>query len=186
MRESAGVRPQGWSSLTRVHRDALPSPDPFPSLLNKNSAQESRRYTPQQAVGAPFVSVIRNGSHQGTPASRGREQTTDEIVLRLREQHNWVDELFVRDVLGAVNGSEDAASAQLYAMAPDDYLLTTTPTPVAGTEVPCDSASIDDAASSRASSLTIIQEPDVTGAVVPVEADDIYIKFRKEALRMSR
>jgi len=105
---------------------------------------------------APFVSVVSRGLLK---ASGERSSPEDVLVARLREHHGWADDVLLRDVLRAVDGDEDMAGQELDAMAA---------APLAG-------------ASGK-------EEGDGIRAAGAVECEenDVYLKFRREALRLSR
>lgn len=153
-------KPQGWSSLTRLHNrnnsSSAAAVEAFPSL-GENSGVAVRRGAVAGAsslVQAPFVSVVSKGLV--TEAGVATSTPEDAVVARLREQHDWADNVLLRDILHAVDGDEAMASQQLDAMA----------TP--GIAPASDSDRI---------------RP--TGAT-ECEENDMYLKFRREALRLSR
>lgn len=159
-------KPQGWASLTRLHNSnasASPLPqDPFPSLRGEaeNSgvaaAGSGARRAP--SLQAPFVSVVSKGLATVATSSGARLSPEDAAVARLRELHGWADDVLLRDVLRAVDGDEGMASQQLDAMA--------------GPEEPPKDSGIGDEIRS--------------GGAVECAENDVYLKFRREALRLSR
>jgi hypothetical protein len=157
-------KPQGWASLTRLHRgDAAPD-EPFPSLAPAPKPAGGRRAG--AVLQAPFVSAVSKGLASGASGSGVVEaglSPEDVGVARLREQHGWADDVLVREVLRAVDGDEAMASAQLEAMAGPE-----SPRAGGGEE---DGVAGDELRSAGAAEC---------------EENDVYLKFRREALRLSR
>lgn len=148
-------KPQGWSSLTRLHNRNNSSSgaavEAFPSL-GENSGVAVRRGA--VAGPAPFVSVVSKGL--GNEAGVATSTAEDAVVARLRERHGWADNVLLRDILHAVDGDEAMASLQLDAMASP------------GIPPASDNDRIRPAGASEC------------------EENDVYLKFRREALRLSR
>lgn len=163
-------KPQGWASLTRLHNPVTAASlheDPFPSLrgAGDNSAGRHRAIAAAGAssLQAPFVSVVSKGLVNASASGEaGGIETSltpeDLVVTRLREQHGWADDVLLRDVLRAVDGDEGMACQQLDAMAGPE-------SPGAGEK---DGDGIRPA------------------GAVECEENDVYLKFRREALRLSR
>ncbi|XP_024403232.1 uncharacterized protein [Physcomitrium patens] len=165
-------KPQGWSSLTRqmLNSSSSRDEDPFPSLQGAGAGDSkpttvgvggSRRPVLQ----APFVSVV----GKGRLPTRGRGNETnlnreDAAVARLRERYGWADDRLLRDVLQAVGGDEDVACGQLDAMAEPS-----SPPP----EGP-------------GGKFDVAGDGLRSAGAVECEKNDVYLKNRREALRMSR
>jgi hypothetical protein len=151
-------KPQGWSSLTRLHNrnntSSAAAVEAFPSLGENSGVAVRRGAVAGAVVQAPFVSVVSKGlvNEEGVTTSTPE----DAVVARLREQHGWADNVLLRDILHAVDGDEAMASQQLDAMA----------TP--GIPPASDSDRIRPAGAAEC------------------EENDVYLKFRREALRLSR
>lgn len=163
-------KPEGWASLTRLHRGdaagASAADEPFPSLAPAPAAPKPRRAG--AVLQAPFVSVVSKGLASGASGSttgvvEAGLSPEDVGVARLREHHGWADDVLVRDVLQAVDGDEAMASAQLEAMAGPE-----SPRAGGGEE---DGVAGDELRSAGAAEC---------------EENDVYLKFRREALRLSR
>ena len=155
-------KPHGWASLTRLRNDATCGsvpPDPFPTL----GAAPAGPRRGAAVLQAPFVSVASKGLPTATArANDAALSPEDAAVARLLAHYGWADEVLVRDVLRAVDGDEGMADAQLHAMA--------------GAESPKAHAENDGVGGDDSRS---------TGAV-ECEDNDVYLKFRREALRLSR
>lgn len=185
-KESSGGRPQGWASLTRLHRDpAAADVDPFPALHhgegNATLFQPSHSRQPQHynKPTVPFASVVTKNKHQ---PSKLPENTTlqngisgpGDVVARLKKEHGWADLMFIQDVLESVNGDEDLASMHLYTMGhPESPKKAASEEQILGAN---DDANLD------------LPEAGLDVSVAPTECEenDVYLKFRREALRKSR
>lgn len=185
-KESQGDRPQGWASFTRVHRDSLAADvDPFPALHhgtgNATSFQSNNSQQPQHhnKTAVPFASVVTKNKHR---PSRLPENTSlqegisgpGDVVARLKKEHGWADLMFIQDVLESVSGDEDLTSMHLYTMGhPESPKKVASEEQILGAD---DDTDLD------------VPKAGLDVSVAPAECDenDVYLKFRREALRKSR
>ncbi|KAG0609032.1 hypothetical protein M758_8G151800 [Ceratodon purpureus] len=164
-------KPHGWASLTRMHRNGdatgggVVAEEAFPSLASggPKAGGVANRRRAGVSLQAPFVSVASKGLVVacGSRGSEGGLSAEDVVVARLLEQHAWADDVLVRDVVRAVDGDEGMASAQLADMA--------------GLESP--------GAGERDG---VMGDAGRAAGAVECEENDVYLKFRREALRLSR
>ena len=186
-KELSGGRPQGWASLTRLHRDpSAADVDPFPALHHGAGnatlfqPSNSRQLQHHNKPTIPFASVVTKNKPQplrlpkNTSLENGISGPGD-VVARLKKEHGWADLTFIQDVLESVNGDEDLASMHLYTMGhPESPKRAASEEQILGAND--DDANMD------------LPEAGLDVSVAPTECEenDVYLKFRREALRKSR
>lgn len=190
--------------------------DPFPPMPEtKSAAATENLLTNQFQLMRPFSSavqtssdfpVLTNGSKIGAPVNNcnrmlnnkiTEESSTTPIIAKLRQLHSWADDSLVEDILTAVNNDEEQAWALLKALVSSGSEESKTKLPEQSSVVKDHFHNAKIELTNEAVSLenqpldcTVVKLVTGHSFSIPIEPewedDDVYIRHRKEAIKMMR
>lgn len=188
---------------------SVPECDPYPSISKITSLGHTKNSMKNHASGKSFSSVVRSSVE--LPLLVGCQSQNDNSVSKfqdgqiieepavtpvqiLQDIHTWADENLIEDILMAVNNDVDQASVLLKAMiSPQSKLEGATPFG------PCSSILSEPSENNKCSKESYFTKDKLLDGDSEVskrmffvpsepewEEDDIYIRQRKDAIRMMR
>lgn len=204
-------RLSGWAAFTleqqqlQEHASKI-NGDSFPPILYNNSKTgPSESLLHGKPLARPYSSVLQPCAENGRIPVSGSCVSEETFIAMdnkidpvnsLKKLHSWADEGLIRDILSAAENDVDQASSLLNTMSFSKSKRSETPFPESSSFVNDQffQEGFDQGGSLNENNLPLggTQEKVLDGNVlfVPLEPeweeDDVYLRHRKEALRMRR